>query len=98
MARSLARALRHVLRRFGLDLVRYRRHEDPAAARPSHRSLGTHLISVFQHTKVECVLDVGAHEGQYGRLLRGCGYDGQIVSFEPVTANARTLREHARLD
>jgi FkbM family methyltransferase len=95
---SLVRALRQLLRRSGFDIVRYPRHADPSAAQPSHRSLGAHLITIFRHAKIDCVLDVGAHEGQYGRLLRACGYDGQIVSFEPVTANARTLRKHARLD
>jgi FkbM family methyltransferase len=55
-------------------------------------------MSVLAHAQIDCVLDVGAHEGEYGRLLRTCGYDGHIVSFEPVTANARVLREHASLD
>src|SRR5919198_1008199 len=98
MARSLARAMRQLLRRSGFDVVRYRVRADPASVEASHRSLGTHLMSVFQHAQIDCVLDVGAHEGQYGRLLRSSGYAGHIVSFEPVTANARTLGEHARLD
>ncbi len=55
-------------------------------------------MSVFEHAEIDCVLDVGAHQGQYGRLLRACGYDRYIISFEPVSANARMLREHARLD
>jgi FkbM family methyltransferase len=55
-------------------------------------------MSVFEDADIDCVLDVGAHQGEYGRLLRACGYDGHIVSFEPVSANARTLLEHARLD
>jgi FkbM family methyltransferase len=53
---------------------------------------------VFERAEIDCVLDVGAHQGEYGRLLRAYGYDRQIVSFEPVSANASTLRDHARLD
>lgn len=55
-------------------------------------------MSVFERAEVDCVLDVGAHKGEYGRLLREYGYDGHIVSFEPVSANARILEEHARVD
>src|SRR5215210_6151165 len=98
MARSLTRTLRQLLRRSGFDLVRYRVRSDPAAVTPGHGSLGAHLMSVFQRAQIDCVLDVGGHEGQYGRLLRSCGYDGHIVSFEPVSRNARALRDHAQLD
>jgi FkbM family methyltransferase len=78
--------------------VRYRAHASPVAAKPGHGSLEAHLTTVFAHTPVDCVLDVGAHEGEYGRLLRRCGYAGHIVSFEPVAANVHALNEHARLD
>src|SRR5215216_4738766 len=97
MASRLLGALHQLLRRFGFDLVRYP-IPLPRGAKSSHGSLGDHLMSVFERAKIDCVLDVGAHEGEYGRLLRGYGYDGQIVSFEPVSANVRTLREHAGLD
>jgi FkbM family methyltransferase len=46
----------------------------------------------------KCVFDVGANKGQFGRTLRGFGYAGTIVSFEPLsTAHARLL-EAARSD
>jgi FkbM family methyltransferase len=44
------------------------------------------------------VLDVGAHTGEYGDFLRDIGYDGWIVSFEPVEDNFETLRRRTAED
>jgi FkbM family methyltransferase len=59
---------------------------------PSVELLGTHLVELFQQLRINCVLDVGAHVGQYGRFLRNIGYTGHIVSFEPISANFAQLR------
>lgn len=43
-----------------------------------------HLSKLFKYLNVDCVFDVGANVGQYGRMLRDfVGYKGNIISFEP---------------
>src|SRR5882672_4717902 len=65
---------------------------------PSVELLGTHLAAIFDRLKIDCVLDVGAHVGQYGRFLRNIGYTGHIVSFEPVRANFARLERRSERD
>src|SRR5437868_7811678 len=42
------------------------------------------LRHVLGKLSINCVLDVGANRGQFGTLLRGIGYTGWIISFEPI--------------
>jgi FkbM family methyltransferase len=65
---------------------------------PAMESLGQHLREVFAELQITCVLDVGAHVGQYGRFLRNIGYEGQIVSFEPIQANFAALLQRSAGD
>ncbi len=50
------------------------------------------LRYVLKKLSINCVLDVGAHRGEYGTLLRRIGYRGWIISFEPVRANFEKLQ------
>jgi FkbM family methyltransferase len=78
--RNFARAVvREPLRRAGIDVGRWPR-------RPDDDVLGWALAAVLSARQVNCVLDVGANRGQFGRQLRSLGYAGRIVSFEPSPA------------
>jgi FkbM family methyltransferase len=44
---------------------------------------------------IDCVFDVGANRGQYGRWLRNLGFGGLIVSFEPNPGPFAELQRQA---
>jgi FkbM family methyltransferase len=55
-----------------------------------------HLQQFFKHFDVDCVFDVGANAGQYANMLRTeVGYQGAIISFEPIPELAQRLRATA---
>lgn len=88
MPRSLKELVRTAATRAGCALGRL----------PGVELLGAHLRELFPVLGIDCVLDVGAHRGQYGRFLRNIGYRGMIVSFEPEPHNYSYLRAAASGD
>ena len=56
------------------------------------------VAGILRQLRVNCVLDVGANVGQFGRTLRRGGYQGRIVSFEPLEEFATKLRGRAGKD
>lgn len=61
-------------------------------------SLGSHLVVLFRHLAINCVLDVGANRGDFGVFLRNNGYRGHIVSFEPNREVFQQLQRTAQSD
>jgi FkbM family methyltransferase len=69
----------------GIDIIRTnnRNHSDCS----EYRS----LLSLLNRTSVEMILDVGANIGQFAKGMLSSGYQGEIISFEPLRS------EHQRL-
>lgn len=79
----LRRPVEGLLARFGFQLVR-----------TGDRSVQRLLDS----TGTDLVFDVGAAKGLYGAALRGAGFEGTIVSCEPLTSSRRELEGRALRD
>jgi FkbM family methyltransferase len=65
---------------------------------PVDQAMRRHLRRVFARTRVNLVIDVGARQGEYGCLIRQNGYDGRLVSFEPVSESFRRLSARVASD
>lgn len=61
-------------------------------------SLETHLSRLLKLHAPDCLFDVGAHDGGFARMIRRLGYEGWIVSFEPLPQLAQMLRGGADND
>jgi FkbM family methyltransferase len=59
---------------------------------PPRDSLDYLLQQLLNRFEINCVIDVGAHDGEYAHSLREIGYTGRICSFEPVKATFERLR------
>lgn len=53
---------------------------------------------LLESHSIDLVIDVGANSGQYGKSLRSLGYQGRIVSFEPMTQAFHELANSIRSD
>jgi FkbM family methyltransferase len=95
------------LRRMGPPELRTHLVVDERAARNglpnqqmklAHYVSAEHIAWILRELGINCVLDVGGNRGQFGLRLRRAGYDGRIVSFEPLPHLAEQLHEHADKD
>jgi FkbM family methyltransferase len=73
--RDVKNKVRWALHRIGVDIIPY----------DGRRFVARRRVDVIRAAGVDIVVDVGAGGGQFVRSLRGEGYPGRIVSFEPVT-------------
>lgn len=63
-----------LLRHFGIEIRR---------ARPTHEDF-PRLVHFLAQRNIDLVLDVGANRGQFVSALFDAGYQGEVVSFEPI--------------
>ena len=54
------------------------------------------LCSFLEQQRIDLVLDVGANIGQFGERLFQAGFQGRLVSFEPLSSAHMKLSETAK--
>ena len=54
------------------------------------------LVTTFDYFNINYVLDVGANTGQFGQEILEKGYNGEILSFEPLTSAHLILENQAK--
>ncbi|WP_319436687.1 FkbM family methyltransferase [Mycobacterium sp. RTGN5] len=84
---SLKHKLRLFVNHFGIDIVRYPLHV------PEVRT-----AKLITDRHINCVVDVGAHDGGFATGIRALGYAGRIISFEPLQEPFRRLSDKAKVD
>lgn len=80
--------LQHALHLLGYHVHRH----------PERYSQGCQLGRLLQTLEINCVVDVGAHIGEFYEFVRDAGYAGRIISFEPVPESFAALQERASGD
>lgn len=101
MKNILRKWLERIIGRFGWSMVGTLKLSELtrlAAETKAAVSLETHLTRLLKLHAPDCLFDVGAHDGGFARMIRKLGYEGWIVSFEPLPQLAQKLRDHAAGD
>lgn len=80
--------VKKISRRFGFEVQRY----SPASSHSAQ------LLEALKFVNANVVLDIGANVGQFAKELRMSGFNGEIISFEPLSSAHSLLTIAARHD
>lgn len=83
---SIKHSLRRFANKFGIDFQRYPGGDLRAK------------MQAIERFNINLIFDIGANCGQYAQLLRELGYNGKIVSFEPLKTVFQKLEKSASKD
>ena len=55
-------------------------------------------MKLLNYYNINVIIDVGANIGQYAKTVRNAGFDGRIISIEPLSSAYQTLKSNSNLD
>ena len=85
---NLKLQLQYLFNYFGLDIKSYN----------LKNNFNFRLKHFLDYKEIDCVIDIGANDGQFGKNLRKIGYKKQIISFEPIVTAYRGLEDTSKKD
>jgi FkbM family methyltransferase len=85
---TIKHQIRLLAQKAGLEISRYNATESQSARM-------MHQMAIHN---IESIIDVGANDGGYGKLVRQLGYRGKILSFEPLIEAHKKVMETSKND
>jgi FkbM family methyltransferase len=85
---QVKRITKTIVQKFGYKIIRI----GPCTSVDLRRQI------LIGKNNINVVVDIGANTGQYGKALRATGYDGRLISFEPIPEAYDQLRKHSTRD
>lgn len=73
--------IKKLLNKFGIEVSRYL----------PNASFEAQIVTAMKKAEINILFDIGANTGQFSSKIRSAGYDGKIVSFEPLTSTREML-------
>jgi len=84
----IQKILKNAFRQLGVDIRMHTATSTPTAQ----------IVTALKHFEIDLILDVGANTGQFSSEVRREGYEGNIVSFEPLSEAYDSLRKNSQAD
>ena len=86
--KAMKKIIKHCFRKLGFDIRRY----DPFGY------FEFQVTTWLKQNQIDVILDIGANRGQSVQVLRENGYQGNVISFEPLAEAHQQLIENSRKD
>ena len=84
----MKKVIKKLFNKFGMDVRRFQ----------SNASFEAQIVAAMKKVKIDVLFDIGANTGQFSSEIRRRGYNGKIISFEPLTSARDKLIKQASKD
>ena len=83
---NIKNKIKKLINKFGLDVRRFQ----------SNASFEAQIVAAMKKVKIDTLFDIGANTGQFAQKVLAAGYNGKIISFEPLSSAHNQLSKSAQ--